>query len=50
VVCRHALIGQGITQEAAIKQLKEAITSFQEAYKQNLKLAGTIKELHEFWQ
>lgn len=47
----NGLISQGITQEPAIKQLKEAITSFQEAYKTEPKThcaPSTIEELHEF--
>ncbi|MDZ7953750.1 type II toxin-antitoxin system HicB family antitoxin [Nostoc sp. DedQUE09] len=47
----NGLVGQGINQEAAIKQLNEAIASFFEIYKvePNIYHASlTIEELHEF--
>jgi predicted RNase H-like HicB family nuclease len=47
----NGLVGQGINQEAAINQLKEAIASFLEVYKiePNIYHASlTIEELHEF--
>ncbi|MEH2169029.1 MAG: hypothetical protein V7K41_20685 [Nostoc sp.] len=45
------MLGQGINQEAAIKQLKEAIASFIEVYKIEPNIyhtSLTIEELHEF--
>ena len=48
---RNGLVRQGINQEAAIKQLKEAIASFLGVYKiePNIYRASlTIEELHEF--
>ncbi|MEH1969048.1 type II toxin-antitoxin system HicB family antitoxin [Nostoc sp.] len=47
----NGLVGQGINQEAAIKQLKEAIASFLSVYKiePNIYHASlTREELHEF--
>jgi predicted RNase H-like HicB family nuclease len=47
----NGLVGQGINQEVAIKQLKEAIASFLKVYKiePNIYHASlTIEELHEF--
>ncbi|MEH2331331.1 type II toxin-antitoxin system HicB family antitoxin [Nostoc sp.] len=47
----NGLVGQGRNQEAAIKQLNEAIASFFEVYKieSNIYHASlTIEELHEF--
>ncbi|MEH2056962.1 MAG: type II toxin-antitoxin system HicB family antitoxin [Nostoc sp.] len=47
----NGLVGQGINQEAAIKQLNEAIASFVEVYKIEPNIyhtSLTIEELHEF--
>ncbi|MGV0104424.1 Type II toxin-antitoxin system HicB family antitoxin [Nostoc sp. DSM 114160] len=47
----NGLVGQGINQKAAIKQLKEAIASFLEVYKIEPNIyhpSLTIKELHKF--
>ncbi|MEH2309109.1 type II toxin-antitoxin system HicB family antitoxin [Nostoc sp.] len=47
----NGIVGQGITQEAAIKQLNEAIASFLEVYKIESDIYYTsvsIEELHEF--
>ncbi|MBW4456219.1 MAG: type II toxin-antitoxin system HicB family antitoxin [Nostoc indistinguendum CM1-VF10] len=47
----NGLVGQGINQEGAIKQLKEAIASFLEVYKIEPDIyyaPPTIEELHEF--
>ncbi len=47
----NGLVGQGINQEAAIKQLKEAIASFLSVYKIEPNIyhvSLTIEELHEF--
>ena len=47
----NGIVGQGKTQEAAMKQLKEAIISFQEAYETESKIHYApiaIEELHEF--
>ncbi|MEH2088736.1 type II toxin-antitoxin system HicB family antitoxin [Nostoc sp.] len=47
----NRLVGQGINQEAAIKQLNKAIASFLEVYKIESNIyhtSLTIEELHEF--
>jgi predicted RNase H-like HicB family nuclease len=47
----NGFVGQGTTQETAIKQLKEAIASFQEVYEAKVniyKAPLTIEELREF--
>ena len=47
----NGLVGQATTQEIAIKQLKEAIASFQEVYEAEIniyKTPLTIEELREF--
>ncbi|MEA5604896.1 type II toxin-antitoxin system HicB family antitoxin [Nostoc sp. UHCC 0252] len=47
----NGLVGQGLNQEAAIKQLNEAIASFLSVYKIEPNIyhpSLTIKELHEF--
>ncbi|MEJ6484859.1 type II toxin-antitoxin system HicB family antitoxin [Nostoc punctiforme UO1] len=47
----NGLVGQGINQEVAIKQLNKAIASFLEVYKIETDIYYTsvsIEELHEF--
>lgn len=47
----NGLVGQGTTQEDAIKQLKEAIDSFQEVYQAEKDIHSapvSIEALHEF--
>lgn len=47
----NGLVGQGRNQEDSIKQLKEAIDSFQEAYEAEKNIYSTpisIEALHEF--
>ena len=47
----NGLVGQGVTQEDAIKKLKDAIDSFEAVYKTEnniYKAPVSIEELHEF--
>jgi predicted RNase H-like HicB family nuclease len=47
----NGMVGQGDTKDNAIKQLKEAVESFEEAYKKESDIYSSplsIKELHEF--
>lgn len=47
----NGLVGQGVTQEAAINKLKEAIDSFQSVCEQETNIYSApirIEELHEF--
>ena len=47
----NGLVGQGMSQENAIKQLKDAIDSFQEVYKTEKDVYSapvSIEALHEF--
>lgn len=47
----NGLVGQGSSKENAIKNLKEAIDSFEEVYKSESDVYSaplSIKELHEF--
>lgn len=47
----NGLVGQGLTKENAIEKLKEAIESFEEAYKAESDIYNaplSVKELHEF--
>lgn len=47
----NGLVGQGITKEDSITKLKEAIESFEDAYKNEEDIYNaslSIKELHEF--
>ena len=47
----NGLVGQGISKEEAIKKLKDAIDSFEDAYRSESDVYSaplSIKELHEF--
>jgi predicted RNase H-like HicB family nuclease len=47
----NGLVGQGETKNDAMKKLKEAIESFEEAYRKEIDVYSapiSIKELHEF--
>ena len=47
----NGLVGQGVTKEDAIEKLKEAVDSFEDAYKTESDVYSaplSIKELHEF--
>ncbi len=47
----NGLVGQGVTKDEAIKNLREAIESWEEEYKRDEEIYHapiSIKELHEF--